>query len=335
MDFSYGPWGQTIGEFVDTSVQAEQAGFTRVWANEMYRSPFIPLAATATATSRIGIGTAVALAFVRSPMVTALSSLDLDELSEGRFVLGLGSGVARLNQDWHNVDFGKPVEHLQETVSLVRRFIATAHLGKPIDFEGTFEQMRIRGFERPYPPTRETVPIYIGAVGPRLTELAGAVADGWISHELCSPLYLRDTALPHLEIGRLRAGRNADRCRIVASACCMIDQDSRLAHRTAARLVAFYATVRTYLGFFEQHGFGAEAERIGQLFRAGNHDEMVDACPDEMVDAVMLAGTADQVRSRLADYEGLADELKLSVPTHLVPEEEVRSAQNEVLQLFV
>ena len=334
MDYSYGPWGVTISEFVEASVRAEAAGYSRVWANELHRSPFVSLAATATATSRIGLGTGVALAFVRSPMATALTALDLDELSGGRLVLGLGSGVARLIEDWHHATFGKPVRHLRETVGVIREIVARAHLGEPIDIEGEFEAVHIRGFERPFPPARTAIPLYIAAVGPRLTELAGAIGDGWIAHELCSPLYIREVAVPNLEAGRQAAGRTGERCRVVASACCLIDSDSRAAHRAAARLVAFYATVRTYASFFELHGFGPEAERIRTLFREGRYEDMVEACPDEMVDSVLLVGSAEEVRERLSAYEGLADEVKLSPPTHLVPDEVVRAAQDRLLGLF-
>ena len=334
MRYSYGPWGGTISEFAAVSAQAESAGFSRVWANELHRSAFIPLAAAVSSTSTIGLGTAVALAFVRSPMTTALTALDLDDLSGGRFILGLGTGVARLNENWHNARFGKPVGHLKESVALIRKFIASAHLGEPIVVDGEYEPVNIRGYERPYPPVREVIPIYIAAVGPRLTELAGAIGDGWISHELCSPLYLRDAALPHLEQGLQSAGRKREDLTVVASACCLVDSDTRQAHRQAANLVAFYATVATYQGFFELHGFGEEASRIQTLFREGKYAAVVDACTDEMVDSVMLVGTADEVRKRLLSYEGLTDEIKLSPPTHLVTDQVIRSAQSEILSLF-
>lgn len=334
MRYSYCPWGSTIREFVAASVGAEAAGYERVWANELHRSPFTQLAPTATATTTIGIGTAVVLAFTRSALTTALAALDLDELSGGRFVLGLGSGVARLNEDWHHVPFGKPVPHLRETVELIRRFVATAHLGEPITYEGEYERVDVRGFERPFPPVRERIPVYLAAVGPALTTLAGEVADGWIAHELCSPRYVTTVAVPKLEDGLRRAGRDRDELRVVASACCVVDDDRKAAKRAGARLVAFYASVKTYDWFFELHGFGAEAARIRELFRRGDYDAMADACTDDMVDAFLFAGTADDVRVALRAYDGIADELKLSPPTHIVPEEVTRTSQDALLGLL-
>ena len=118
---------------------------------------------------------------------------------------------------------------------------------------------------------------------------------------------------------------------MIASAVCVIDKDARQAKRWAAGLLAFYATVRTYEPFFEFHGFAREARAIQELFRAGDEQGMIDATPDEMVDALTLAGTADDVRRRLASYEGIADGVKLSPPTHLVPAEVTMACQKAIL----
>ena len=332
MKLSYAPWGETIREIVDAAVAAEAAGFSDVWISELHRSAFVPASAVASATRTIGVGTAIALAFVRSPMITALSALDLDDLSGGRFTLGLGSGVRRLNEDWHNVPFGKAAPHLRETIAIVRRLVAEAHLGKPLDIQGEHEHVRIRGYERPFKPVRERVPIYIAAVGEIMTRLAGEIGDGFLGHELGSPRYLADALVPNIEAGLARGTRSRNDCAVVASACCVIDDDSRAAKRWAAGLVAFYATVRTYGPFFAFHGFERAAAEIQEHFRAGDEAGMIEATPDEMVDALTLAGTPDEVRKRLSEYEGIADGVKLSPPTHLVPPEVTRACQAAILE---
>jgi probable F420-dependent oxidoreductase len=328
---SYAPWGGSVGELAEAAVDAEAAGFSDVWISELHRSAFVPAAAVASATSSIGVGTAIALAFVRSPMITALSALDLDDLSGGRFTLGLGSGVRRLNEDWHNVPFGKAAPHLRETIAIVRRVVAEAHLGKPIQVDGEFSRISLRGYERPWAPVRERIPIYIAAVADAMTRLAGELGDGWLGHELGSPRYLSSRLLPNLSAGLSRAGRSRSSLSVIASACCVIDEDSRQAKRWAAGLVAFYASVRTYEPFFAFHGFDGEAREIQERFRAGDEQGMIDATPDSMVDALTLAGTADEVRKRLAEYEGIADGVKLSPPTHLVPAEVTRACQQAIL----
>jgi probable F420-dependent oxidoreductase len=329
---SYAPWGETLDEQVAAAARAEAAGFGATWVAELHRDAFVPAAAIARATSLIGVGTAIALAFVRSPLTTALSALDLDEVSGGRFTLGLGTGVQRLNESWHNARFGKPAAHLRETVAIVRRVVAEAHLGKPIEVEGEWESIRLRGYQRPFPPVRERIPIYLAAVGDANTRLAGEVADGWLAHELGSPRYLSERLLPNLRDGLERGGRARPDLQVIASACCVIDDDAAQAKRWAAGLVAFYATVRTYGPFFEFHGFGAEAAAIGERFRARDEQGMIDACPDAMVDALTFAGTAHEVRARLGDYDGLADGIKLSPPTHLVPAEVTRACQDAILE---
>jgi probable F420-dependent oxidoreductase len=332
VDVSYAPWGETIGEIVEASVAAEAAGFTDVWISELHRSAFVPAAAIASATNAIGVGTAIALAFVRSPMITALTALDLDDLSSGRFTLGIGSGVRRLNENWHNARFGSAAAHLRETIGIIRRLVGEAHLGKPIEIDGEHEHVRIRGYERPFPPMRERIPIYIAAVGDVMTRLAGETADGWLAHELGSPRYLQERILPNIEGGLARGERARSDIKLVASACCVVDDDARQAKRWAAGLIAFYATVRTYEAFFAFHGFDAEARAIQERFKAGDTQGMIDATPDEMVDVLTLAGTADDVRRRIGAYEGIADGVKLSPPTHLVPPAVTRACQKAIVE---
>lgn len=328
------PWGETIEEMAEAARAAEDGGFESVWVSELTRTGFVPAAALALATSSLGIGTAIALAFVRSPMITALAALDLDELSKGRFVLGLGTGVRRLNEDWHGAQFEKPARRLRETVELVRRFIAKSHAGEEIAYEGKHHRVRVRGFERPFAPARTEIPIYLASVGPVLTRLAGEIAEGWIAHELGSPGYLKDHTLPELGRGLENGGRRRSDLTVMTSAVCVPHPNSSEAKRRAAGLVAFYATVRTYSDFFEAHGFGAEAAEIQKAFRGGDIEATIRACPEEMVAALTLSGTPDEIRARLAEYEGLADVVKLSPPTHFVSPEVTREAQRGILEIF-
>jgi probable F420-dependent oxidoreductase len=328
------PWGETISEMCDAARAAEAGGFESVWTSELTRTSFIPATALGLATSRVQVGTAVALAFLRSPLITALSALDIDDLSEGRFVLGLGTGVRRLNESWHGAEFGKPAPHLRERIELIRRFIAELQEGSEISYEGEFVKARVRGFERPFPQKRDEIPIYIASVGPVLTRLAGEIADGWIAHELGSPGYLKGQTLPDLEKGLKRAGRDRSDLTVMVSAVCVPHSDSSEAKRRAAGLVAFYATVRTYSDFFEAHGFGPQTAEIQKRFREGDVQKTIEACPEEMVDALTLSGTPDEIRERIRGYEGLADVVKLSPPTHFVPADVTREAQWGILEMF-
>jgi alkanesulfonate monooxygenase SsuD/methylene tetrahydromethanopterin reductase-like flavin-dependent oxidoreductase (luciferase family) len=328
MRITYGPWGETLGELADAARAAEQAGAEVVWVPELHRAATTSAAAVATATGTARVGTAISLAFTRSPMVTALEALDLDELSSGRFVLGLGTGVQRLNEDWHHARWGKPVAHLRETVRNIRAFWAGCTSGEPIDLDGDHEPMRLRGYRRPYPVLRTDIPIYLAAMGPAMTRLAGEVADGWISHELSSPDFIRERVLPEL-------GTHGRRVDVVASACCSVDADPAVARRRPAGMVGFYASVRTYADFFAFHDLADEQAAVIEAFRSGRGaGALADAVPDRMVEALTLAGTRDEVVARVAAYDGVADTIKLTPPTHGLSAAEIRVAQKEVIAVI-
>jgi probable F420-dependent oxidoreductase len=331
---TYQPWGETLAELADAGRRAEEAGAETLWVSELHRSATGTAAALAAATTTARVGTSIVLAFTRSPMITALEALDLDELSGGRFVLGLGSGVKRLNEDWHNVPFGKPVGHMRETVRNIRLFWDKCATGEQMSVDGEFEPMRIRGYERPFPVAR-AVPVYLAAMGPLMTRLAGEVGDGWISHELSSPRYVAEQIMPDLDAGLGRGGRSRADLDVVVSACCSIDADAHVARRRAAGLVAFYATVRTYAEFFDFHGVADDQRAVIDAFRAGTGaDHLADAASDRMVDALTLTGDRETVAARIAAYEGIADSVKLSPPTHGLPAADTRAAQDEIIALI-
>lgn len=329
-----GPWGETLTEQIEAAQAAEAAGFEAAWVAELHRSAFTQATAIAARTERLGVGTAIAWTFSRSEMVTALSALDLDDLSDGRFVLGLGAGVKRLVEDWHNATFGKPAAHLRESVNLIRKFITESHTGARISFEGEWTRADVRGYERPFAPRRPEIPIYLAAVGPMMTRLTGEIADGWIAHELGSPRYVQEQILPNLAQGMRRAGRRPEDVTRVVSACCVPYHDAAQAKRWAAGLVAFYASVRTYTEFFAFHGFEAEARAVQECFRNDDTAGMLEAVPDEMVDTFTAAGTPDEVRERIRQFEEVADVIKLTPPTHHVPSEVTHLAQEAIFEVF-
>ncbi|MCD4524373.1 LLM class flavin-dependent oxidoreductase [Nocardioides sp. cx-173] len=336
MRITFAPWGETLAELADAARRAELAGAEVVWAPELHRSATVSAAALIQATSTARVGTAIALAFTRSPMVTALEALDLDELSGGRFVLGLGTGVQRLNEDWHHARWGKPVGHLRETVRNIRHFVAHATSGDEMALEGEFEPMRIRGYERPYPVQRTEIPVYLAAMGPAMTRLAARIGDGWISHELCSPAYLAERILPEIDAGLAQAeGRSRQDVELVVSACCSVDADPASALERVRGHVGFYASVRTYADFFAFHGLGEAQQRVVEAFRSGRGAEhLAQVVTPEMVDAVTLNGDRDRVVEQLAAYDGLADAVKLSAPTHGLTPAEIRAGQDQVVDLI-
>lgn len=323
-----------VASLVRWARAAEAAGFHALWASEMVHDPFLPLAAVAGQTSRVQLGTAITLAFVRSPWVTALAALDLDMLSGGRFVLGLGTGLKRLNERWHGVAYGKPTPHIVECIQVIRLIMEKAHHGQPIRFAGQYYDLDIQGWRRPYKPTRERIPIYLAGVRQGMIRTAGEVADGLLGHPLYSLLWIRKVVLPSLEWGLHASGRRREGFHVCLSVCCAIAKDVREARRAAAATIAFFATVNTYEPLFRAHGFQREVQQIQAALLRNDPAAMVDAVSEEMVDAFALAGRPEDVRKGLSAYAPLADSLCLAPPEQLLPPEQTEAFREALLETF-
>src|SRR3954468_8291680 len=200
--------GSGLADIVESARRAEEAGFDSVWATEFYdRSATVSLAAMAQATQRIGLGSAIAYPFGRTPVVLAAEARDLDELSRGRLVLGLGTGTRRMQQDWHGLDGEHPAPRMEELVPLVRRLLRL-HEG-PIAHDGRLYRAVVTPTAPVPPPLRRDLPVYMAGVNARMIEAAGAVSDGLVGHPLFTPEYTSEVVRPALARGAERAGRAA------------------------------------------------------------------------------------------------------------------------------
>lgn len=300
-------------ELAEAARLAEAAGFASVWATEFYdRSATVALAAMAQATSAIELGSAIAYAFGRTPLVLAAEARDLDELSGGRITLGLGTGTRRMQQDWHGLDGEHPASRMEELIPLLRR-LWRLHEG-PIEHNGRFYRLHVQSTAPPRPPFREDTPIYMAGVNPRMIEAAGAVADGLVGHPLFTPEYVREVVRPALARGAERAGRAAPPP-IAGYLTCSVNKDRDSARRDAAAIIAFNSTVKTYRRTHEVSGFEPQAEAIRAAWSAGDGAAMVAAVSDEMIDAIALAGTPEEVRARFAErWDGVYERILLWPP---------------------
>ena len=328
--------GPEMEDLIRQAKRAEDAGLEAVWTNQLYGNPFVPLASVISHTQRIQLGTSIALAFVRAPMETALAALDLDHLSGGRFILGLGVGVPVLNERWYGVpNFGRPAPHIKECVRAIRLIMEKAPKGEPIRFEGEYYDIDIRGFQRPIAPSRPRIPIYLGALQEGMLRAAGEVADGIVGSPLYSLKWIRDVVLPNVAVGLQRSGRARSDFHLSAGPYVAISEDVKQARRDAAATVSFYATIRTYAPSFSYHGFDKEAEQVRDAFRNGGHGPAtVEAVTDDMVDTFTIAGNKDQARRRLAEYEELTDSLLLHGPSHFLSEEEQQAYEDTLFETF-
>jgi probable F420-dependent oxidoreductase len=313
--------------------EAEAAGIARLWAPELHRSATVPLAVAAAATSRIELATGTVLAFTRSPFTLALEALDLDELSGGRLVLGMGAGVRRLNQRWHATAYDPPVTRMREVIAAVRALVRGLPEGRRVRSPGSVVDVEVVGYRRPYRAPRREIPIWLAAVLPGMTGLAGEVADGLIDHPVTTPDWLLQTQVPALRAGAERAGRPTPP---VAGAiiAAVDDADPAAALRAAACTVGFYATVRTYEDLFSGHGFGDRLEDIRRAFLTGDPDRLADAVGEDMARSFAAAGTAAEARERARAYEGVVDRLWVTAPHHLQDADATVRWQAGILRAF-
>jgi probable F420-dependent oxidoreductase len=319
-------------EVAKLAADAEAAGFAALWTSEMFHDPFTPLAAAATGTSRIGLGTSIALAFVRSPWVLALTALDLDAMSGGRFVLGLGTGLKRINERWHGIAYGKPTPHIREVVQLVRLITERAHGGEPIKFSGQFYTLDIQGWRRPQPPVRERIPIYLAGVREGMIRAAASVADGLLGHPIYSLRWTEEVVVPALVRGLKESGRERENFQLCLGVCCAVDTDVRRARRAAAATIAFYATVKTYEPLFAS--FPKEVRAIQEALLKGDTSGAAEAVSDDMIDTFAATGNADQVRAQVEPYLALADTVCVSPPDQLIEPAETERYRRALVEVF-
>ena len=326
--------GTTVADLEAEAKRAEAAGVECVWAPELFRSSVTQAAYLAGRTEAIGIATGIAWAFTRSPFILAVSALDVDEMSGGRFRLGLGAGVKRLNETWHNAEYGKPAPHLRETIEATRLIMQQASSGEPIRFEGDYYDIDIKGWVRPHKPVRDRVPIYTAGVREGMCRMAGDVADGLIGHPICSMQWLDEVIVANIEQGLKRSGRQRSDFDYLPTVCCAIDDDEERARDAARRTIAFYATVRTYMPVWEMHGFESNAKECGEAFRKGDLNGVAEAISDEMVETYTAAGPLDKVRERVEAVAARGDGIFLGPPTYFIPPEQLAEYQTKLVEAF-
>lgn len=302
-------------ELAEAARIAEEAGFASVWATEFYdRSATIALAAMAEATSTIELGSAIAYAFGRTPLVLAAEARDLDELSDGRVTIGLGTGTRKMQQDWHGLDGEHPASRMEELVPLLRQ-LWRLHEG-PVKHDGRFYRLHVQPTAPPREPVRPDQPIYMAGVNARMIEAAGAVADGLVGHPLFTPQYVSEVVRPALSRGAERAGRDAPPP-IAGYVTTSVGHDREAARRDAAAIIAFNSTVKTYRATHRAGGFEGEGEAIRAAWKQGDFEGMADAVSDEMIDTIALAGTPEEVRDRYAErWAGVYERTLLWPPAY-------------------
>jgi probable F420-dependent oxidoreductase len=309
----------------------EAVGYDGVATVETRHDPFAPLVLAAEHSQRLQLATGVAIAFPRSPMITAYTAWDLQAFSGGRFALGLGPQVKAHNERRFSVSWSAPVPRLREYILALRAIWACWQHGTPLNFRGqhyTFTLMT--PFFTPPPLEHPTIPIHLAAVNPAMARLAGEIADGIRLHPFLSPRYLREVILPAVHDGAARAGRTLVSFTIIGAGFIVTAPHERDLHRQREHVrqqLAFYASTPSYRRVMEVHGWAETADTLAQLARQGRWDAMAAYMTDEMLETFALVTTDAALPERLAErYGGLVDVVQLALPLE-TPEQQARAAE--------
>ncbi len=309
-------------ELAATCRMLEAAGVDGVFAPQVLGPPWIPLAAAAAVTERLLLGSGIAIAAARSPFETAMAAIDMDRLSGGRFVLGLGTSVLA----WTKGVFGSPVEkqisHLRETVAAVRHVIAGAHRGLT-PFEGEFYRADFKELQPTAPPVRERIPIWIAALRAKVLRLAAEIGDGMMGHPMWSIEWTLERMQPEFEAALARAGRRREDVEVNLWYWAAPSDNETEALNDARPTMAFYGGVAQYEPFFAAHGFGEVAKKLQAAVRSGDYRQGARLVPDEMVRTFVAIGPPEAVRERFARVAPFADSLCIVPPVYTLPAEKI------------
>jgi len=305
-----GYWGLglTSQDQIEIVREAERVGYDSVWAAEAYGSDAATvLGWVAGQTERIKIGSAIFQMPARSPAMTAMTAATLDQLSGGRMLLGIGSSGPQVAEGWHGQRFARQIQRTREYVAVVRKALNRERL----EFHGETLELPLpdgpgKALKLTIAPVQDRIPIYLAAIGPKNTQLAGEIADGWIPI-FFSPEHVGDLR-PLLEEGAARTGRSLDAFDIAPTVNVSITDDIGAARDLMRPFIALYVggmgsrQQNFYNALAVRYGFEEAATKVQDLYLEGRRDEAAAAVPDELVDTVTLCGPADRVRERLAVY---------------------------------
>ena len=305
------PHPSRIGEMAR---QAQAAGFAGLWVTEAAHNPYIACALAAEAADRLVLGTDVAMAFPRSPMVTAQAAWDLAAQSGGRFILGLGTQVKAHLERRFSVPGDRLAPRVREYILALRAIFDAFAKRAPLRFEGEFYKFSLLSdFFDPGPLDVADPPIYLAGINERLLHVTGEVADGFCAHPVNSPKYLSEVMRPSIEEGAKQAGRDPSAITVVCPVFTIVgDPGPELdRQRDAIRLqIGFYGTTPSYSKLFEVHGRDGMTARLQAAARSGDQAKLAAEIDDELLDAFSVTSSWDGLADALLRrFDGLADRI--------------------------
>jgi probable F420-dependent oxidoreductase len=306
-------------EAAGLAAKAEDYGFDCLWVNETKHDPFVQIATSAGSTGRIGLGTSIALAFTRSPTTLAYTSWDLQSLSQGRFVLGLGSQVKGHIERRFGMRWEAPAPKMKDVVLALRSVWGSWQNGTKMDYRGRFFHLDLMTpFFDPGPIEDPAIPVYIAAVNEGMCRVAGMVADGIHVHPLHTAKYLREVVRPAVAEGASMASRKKEDVAVAVSVFAAVGDDENEIHSARGAMkqqIAFYASTRSYRRVLELHGWGDVGDRLHALSVRGDWAAMGKEVTEEMLDEFVVQGSWSEIGKIVrGKYGGLADRVRMYLP---------------------
>jgi probable F420-dependent oxidoreductase len=299
--------------------KAEEFGFDCFWVNETKHDPFVQLALASTGTRHISLGSSIALAFTRSPTTIAYAAWDLQNVSGGRLILGLGSQVKGHIERRFGLKWESPEPKMKEVIASLHSIWNCWQKEERLDYQGHFFKLNLMTpFFNPGPLEHPEIPIFVAGVNRRMYQLAGERGDGLHVHPLHTLKYLRHAMTPSVSRGLAIAGRERGAFTVAASIFAAVGKDAaeiRSVREAYRSQIAFYASTRTYRSLMEFHGWGDVCDRLHAHSVRGDWNKMGAEITDEILDAFVVEGTWGEIGRRIRDkYGDLVDRVRLYLP---------------------
>ncbi len=317
-----------LAKSAESAKEAEAAGYSGAWTAETNHDPFFPLLLAAEHTQRMELGTSIAVAFARNPMILANIGWDLQSYSKGRFILGLGSQIKPHITKRFSMEWSSPAARMREMILAIRAIWDTWENGTPLNFRGDFYTHTL--MTPFFTPDRAdlagygTPKIFLAGVGELMTEVAGEVCDGFLCHGFTTEKYLREVTLPALERGRAKAGKTMEGFEVVGPSFIVTGNSENEMNQAAAgtrQQIAFYGSTPAYKGVLDIHGWGGLQEELNSLSKQGQWVEMGNLINDEILNTFAVVGSPEQVAPELKRrYEDVIQRISFYAPYKSDPE---------------
>ncbi|MEM7077410.1 MAG: LLM class flavin-dependent oxidoreductase [Pseudomonadota bacterium] len=301
----------SIQALTEIAGHAEEAGIDALYTVDAGRSATVTAAAVIHATHRAQVGTYIVNAYAREPWMTGIEARDLNEISGGRFALGVGTGNLHFNDLYMGIDSRKSLAKMRDFLSIVR-LVANGKAGERVRYQGDTHRIRWRAS---WEPATIDMPVYLSASGPKMLQLAGEVTDGVAVGIMSSVQFMREIVIPNATRGAEAAGRDAGALRFPMAATVSINSDRQLARQASRASICklYHPIPHPYYDLqLRQLGYDDFADKATELMPAGRLEQAMQWVPDEVVDTMTISGNLDDCIARVGDYTGLADQVILA-----------------------